>query len=361
MKNNMPQDVFYLKSENKTQEQLARDIGTLLVKSGLDALSDTNDLVAVKMHFGEKGNTTHISPHLVRPVIEKIKERGGKPFLTDTCVLYRSERDNAVDHILTAHDHGFTIQNLGAPVIIADGLRGDSERDVSIPGELFQKVSVATTALEANALFVLSHVTGHMSTGMGGVIKNLGMGFASRKGKLRQHSKTKPAIIPKYCTGCKSCIEWCPAEAISMVGEVANIDSSVCIGCGECLTVCRFSAVKYDWKIGGTDLQKRMAEHALGIVHHKRGKIGYLNYILSVTKDCDCFGTVQTPMIPDIGILASKDPVALDAATLDLIKRVQNRTLMEMSYPRTDPWIQIRHGAKIGLGSDDYRIIEVSG
>lgn len=357
----MSADVFFLRVTEDPLDRLGRHFGTFWEQSGFHSLIGDRDLVGIKMHFGEKGNTTHIPPDLVKLVVDRIRERGGKPFLTETCVLYRSERDNAVDHILTAHAHGFSIEKLGAPVIIADGLRGDAEREVPIPGEIYQKVSVATTALEASAFIVLSHVTGHMSTGLGGVIKNLGMGFASRKGKLRQHSMTKPAISAKKCTGCGCCIAWCPADAISMNGDTAVIDQKCCIGCGECLTVCRFDAVKYDWQVGGTDLQMRMAEHAMGVVYNKQDKMGYINYLLSVTKDCDCFGKVQSMMFPDIGILASFDPVALDAATLDLIERETGRTLTDQSHPHTDPWIQIHHGEKIGLGSSDYRLVECNG
>jgi len=185
------------------------------------------------------------------------------------------------------------------------------------------------------------------------------MGFASRKGKLRQHSVMKPAISEKYCTGCQTCIKWCPVDAISMQGDVAWIDSKTCIGCGECITVCRFNAVKFDWKVDSNELQKRIAEHALGVAVEKSGKIGYINFLISVTKDCDCFAVKQEPVIPDIGILASKDPVAIDAASLNLIRQKMGETLPEISYPNVDPWAQIRHGEEIGLGSADYKLVEL--
>lgn len=356
----MASEVYFVSVEiGERLESIAEKVGSLFHRAELGTTIGVNDLVAVKMHFGEKGNDTHIPPDLVRPVIEGIRKKEGKPFLTDTCVLYRSQRDNAVDHLRLAHQHGFTVENVGAPVIIADGLVGSAEKEVEISGKIFNKVSLSTLVFEANALIVLSHVTGHMATGLGGAIKNLGMGFASRKGKLRQHSVMKPAISQDKCTGCEVCVRWCPADAISMREEVAWIDSKLCIGCGQCLTVCRFEAVMFDWRIKEQDLQERMAEHALGVIVGKDGKMGYMNFLISMTKDCDCFGVSQKPIFPDIGIMAGKDPVALDAASLDLIRKKTGKTLVEVSYPRTDPWIQIRHGEKVALGSTEYNLIEV--
>lgn len=356
----MTSKVFFIRVTNtENTETIQQKISILFEKADLGTCIGPKDLTAVKIHFGEKGNETHLPPEWARPVIDKIKKRGAQPFLTDTCVLYKSERNNAVAHLRLAQDHGFTIQNVGAPVIIADGLMGNNERDVAIPGRIFETVSVASIALEANAIIALSHVTGHLSTGIGATIKNLGMGFASRKGKLRQHSAMKPAISEKACTGCEMCVRWCPEDAISMAGNVARIDSESCIGCGECLTVCRFDAVKYDWKIKEFDLQQRMAEHALGAVINKKGKAGFINFLMSVTKDCDCFGVKQTCIIDDIGILAGKDPVAVDAAALDLIEKMCGRTLTDLSYPGLDARIQIRHGVSIGLGNDHYTLEEI--
>ena len=156
------------------------------------------------------------------------------------------------------------------------------------------------------------------------------------------------------------CIRWCPEDAISMKDETAVIDLKKCIGCGECLTVCRFDAVRYDWRVGGEDLQQRMAEHALGVVINKNGRIGYMNFLISITKDCDCLAETQQPVLPDIGILASMDPVAIDAASLDFIVQKTGQKLADVSYPKIDPWIQIRHGENIGLGKSKYEIVEMT-
>ena len=343
--------------QNEKSESIVRKIVSLFHSADLDSFINKNDLIGIKMHFGEEVNDTHIPPHFVSPIVKEIKKREGIPFLTDTCVLYRSQRDNSVNHLLLAHRHGFSVDHVGAPVIIADGLVGNAESEVDIQGKIFKKVAVARTAVEANGLIVLTHVTGHIACGLGGTIKNLGMGFSSRKGKLQQHSVTKPTISGKKCTGCGLCIDWCPEDAISMKSDKAVIDSKACIGCGECLTICRFGAVNHSWDRSNQELQKRIAEHALGITIRQSGKMGFMSFLLSITKDCDCWNEAQKPIMSDIGILASKDPVAIDAASLDLIRQKTKKELTDMSYPDVDPWVQIHYGAEIGLGSNTYELV----
>jgi uncharacterized Fe-S center protein len=352
-----PEVHFVRASADEKIEDIQRKIRTLFQSADLGSCIQKRDLVAVKLHFGEKGNETSLPPAYVRPVVEEVMNRSGRPLLTDTCVLYKSIRDNAADHLRFAHERGFTPEVTGAPVVIADGILGSDEKTVQIPGLIFKEVSIAAAARDANALIVLSHVTGHMVTGLGGAIKNIGMGFASRKGKLRQHAMMKPHIAKKSCTGCGVCVENCPEDAIAMTDGKAVIDAGICIGCGECLTVCRFDAVKHDWNRDSPDLQKRMAEHAMGVVIGKQNRTGYFNFIMSVTKDCDCMPVRQKPVIPDLGILAGKDPVALDAASLDLIRKHTGKSLSESAYAQFDPWIQISHGESIGLGSADYELI----
>ncbi len=338
---------------------VAAKVAKLFRDSGLAARIGKNDLTAIKMHFGERKNTTHIPPALVKPVVGVIKKRGGAPFLTDTCVLYKSPRNNAVTHLVLAQEQGFTLGKVGAPVVIADGLIGNAETEVEIPGKIFPSVAIANLALDSNAIVVLTHVTGHIGAGLGGAIKNLGMGFASRKGKLRQHSVTKPSIISKACTACLECVDHCPTGAIRTEGDKGFIDEEMCIGCGECVTACRFDAVKFDWNRKDYELQELMAEHALGAVIKKKGKVVYMNYLMAITKDCDCFNKEQTPCMADIGIIASDDPVAIDAASLDLIESAAGRSLTDMAYPEIDPRAQIRHGETIGLGQSDYELVRL--
>jgi len=356
----MPAKVFFAPVVNgEPRSSVEEKIKSLYDAADFSSCIAENDLVAIKLHIGEKGSITHIPPHYLKPIIDKIKANSGKPFLTDTNTLYRGQRTNAVDHLHLAQEHGFTIENVGAPMIITDGLLGRNEIEVEINGEIYPKVSIATEVVMANALIVVSHPTGHPGVGFGATLKNLGMGFSSRKGKLAQHSDMPLRIDESQCTGCQTCIKWCPQNTIVMKGKVAFIIQENCIGCGECLAVCRFNAVTFQWGKSGELLQKRIVEHALGVVRDKQGKVGYMNFIISVTRGCDCFGTPQKPIIPDIGILAGKDPVALDKATLDLIKQRTGRELSELTYPHIDPYIQIRHGEKIGLGQMSYELIEV--
>jgi uncharacterized Fe-S center protein len=332
---------------------------TLYQHANFDRCIEPQDLVAIKIHFGEEGNVTFIPANYFKPLIEQIKNRNAKPFFTDTCVLYRSNRSDAVRHLQLAEKHGFSLNGIGAPVIIADGLRGSNEIEVKIPGKLFSSVSIAAEGLTANAMLVSTHVTGHMASGIGGVIKNIGMGLASRKGKLRQHSSMKPRIEVAKCTGCGQCILWCPEDAISMNGSIAVIEEKICVGCGECLTVCHFDAVKYNWKTSSKDLQKKMAEHALGVIINKRDKMCYLNFLINITKDCDCLNQPQKPFMKDIGILASKDPVAIDKASLDLVEQYSGKSLVSQSYPSIDPMVQLVHGEEIGLGRMDYELAKI--
>ena len=275
----MASDVFFLPVSGEERTSVIQtEIARLIERAGLKRCVGKNDLTALKIHFGDEKNTNYIKPAWTRPVVDAVKSRDGKPFLTDTTVLYKSKRDNAPEHQMLAWGHGFKQEKTGAPVIIGDGLVGGSEVEVEISGEIYSRVEIAETAVRSNSMIILTHVTGHIGTAMGAALKNLGMGFASRKGKLRQHSAMNPAVREKYCTDCGECIKWCPVDAITSAEGHAVIDQQVCIGCGECITMCRFGAISHDWKIDADELQKRIAEHALGAVSGKEGKVGYLNF-----------------------------------------------------------------------------------
>ena len=317
------------------------------------------DFVAIKFHVGEKNNTTHVKPELIRKIVDLAKEAGGQPFLTETSTLYKGERENAVKHIMHANRHGFGIEQTGAPFIMADGLTGNAEFEIQIEGELHKSVKVARDVVSADTLIVVSHATGHVVTGLGACIKNIGMGLASRMGKMREHSAMLPEVIQDKCRFCKKCIQWCPQETIIEKNGKAFIVAEKCIGCGECLAVCRFDAVKYDWNAESGFTQKSMAEHAFGILKGKAGKSLFINVLVDMTNDCDCFSVKQEKCIPDIGILASFDPVAIDKATLDLTAQKHGKTLAEMAHARNDAMIQIGHAAKIGMGSLEYELITV--
>ncbi|MBP2639793.1 MAG: rsxB 6 [Firmicutes bacterium] len=358
----MTAKVYYVKLENgASANQQAEAISKLYESIEANSIVHKNDFVAIKFHVGEGTNVTRIKPEVIRQLVKNVEENDGLPFLVETSTLYKGERHNAVQHLMQAHRQGFGIDNIGAPFIMVDGLLGNTELAVAIHGEIHQTVNVAREIKSADVLFVVSHATGCISTGLAACIKNLGMGLASRKGKRRQHSAVLPVINTEECVNCQKCSKWCPAEAIIDQNGKAYIVPEKCIGCGECIATCRFDAVKYDF---GTDqgyLQKSMAEHACGAVIDKPGKCLYFNVLTDMTQHCDCL--LKCPgekLIPDLGILASVDPVAIDQATHDLTTEAYGSGLGQLAFPEKNGMTQIEHAEKIGMGTRQYKLIEIS-
>lgn len=331
----------------------------LMAASNMAQMIEPNDFVAIKLHVGEENNTTHVKPELIKVIVEAGRSRNGHVFLTETSTLYRGERENAVKHILLAHQHGFGIEKTGAPWVMADGLTGGAEVAITVNGELDRSVKIAREIAFADVLIAVSHPTGHEATGLGACFKNLGMGLASRAGKLRQHSSMRPEVDTADCVFCRKCLKWCPAEAIVEQRKKAYIIPEKCIGCGECLTVCRNDAVKYNWGIQSETLQKSMVEHALGVIKDKTEKCFYFNVLVGMTADCDCYGVNQPKIMPDLGIIASRDPVAIDKATLDLTEQAQGNSLAQLSHRHLDPFIQLKHAVKLGMGRLEYELVRV--
>ena len=260
--------VFFYPVSPKSSPQERRDaMNKLLSQIDFTAIVSPRDKVAIKTHIGDANNDTHIAPELVALVVQEIKKHDALPYLTETSTLYSGPRSNAITHLQLAQEHGFTFETVGAPFIMADGLFGNAEIEVPIKGILFDKVNIARDAVLTDVLIALSHPTGHMLSGMGACLKNLGMGLASRKGKMLQHSSIKPYINTDQCTLCGQCIKWCPVQAIIEQNGKAFIQQVICIGCGECLTLCKFAAVKFNWGIGSEDIQKSIAEYALGATY----------------------------------------------------------------------------------------------
>ncbi|MBN2738477.1 MAG: DUF362 domain-containing protein [Spirochaetales bacterium] len=357
----MSSDIFYYKLSGKsTMADRVQGIKAISQLEIWDSVLKQKEFCAIKLHIGEKRNTTYIKPEITKIIVNRVKRSGSLVFLTETSTLYKGQRANAVDHINMALEHGYTPKNVGASFIMADGLLGDSEIDVEIPGEIFKSVSIAREAIMADSLVVLSHPTGHLGCGLGAAIKNVGMGLASRKGKMRQHSAIKPFVIEKKCVFCQKCLQWCPESAIIEQNKKAFIQENKCIGCGECLAVCTYDSIGYNWSMESAETQKRMAEHTLGVVQNKRDRCLFLNLLWDMTKDCDCIGSAQEPIIDDVGILLSFDPVAIDQATLDLTARANGKSLAAVSFSHLDAQVQIDHGQKIGLGSKEYKLIEMN-
>jgi len=320
-----------------------------------------NDFTAVKVHVGEDRNTTYIKAPCLKGLVEELIALKTKPFITDTSTLYTGRRHNAIDHTVLATQRGFSVEGLGVPFIAPDGLFGTAETIVRVNGQLDREVSIAADIVRCQSLLSIAHFTGHCATCAGATLKTLGMGCSSRKGKMRQHSALKPRVKKGKCTRCGECYRHCPADAIVLDRVQAHIDRDKCIGCAECVAVCRFDAVEYDWKQENSILQKSVAEHALGALKGKEGRAVFFNFLLSITKDCDCFDRADMPtMVEDIGILASADPVAVDQAAIDLVETRGGRKLPQLIGNSQLDWHhQIEHAVKIGLGRADYELIEV--
>ncbi len=325
-------------------------------KSLLDFIAE-RDMVAVKTHFGEGDKTGHVLPLYLKMLGEYARERKGSPFLTETQTLYKGNRTDAVTHLRHAHAQGYGYDATGMPIIMADGLYGDEEVEVPVPGRLYSSVKIASIIAKASSLVVVSHFTGHLAAGFGCALKNMGMGCASRRGKMVQHSTAKPRIKAKACTRCGLCVQWCPASAITMEEKSAVIDGAICIGCGQCLAVCRFDAVAYNWSATYEDLQKKVVEHAWGVALGKKEKMICINFLTRISKDCDCMKPFEQ-IVPDIGIVVSRDPVAADAASIDLVEEKAGKKISELAYDIPSR-VQIDYARDLGFGAPDYDLVEV--
>jgi uncharacterized Fe-S center protein len=337
---------------------ISKKIESLYLALELDKSIEKDAFVALKIHFGEKGNTGYIKPAWLENMVRRLRQRTRHAYFTDTNTLYVGQRSNAVDHLQLAALHGFSLENCGLPVHISDGLIGEDDEEVEIGLKRVKTAKIAAGILHADWLVCLSHLTGHVQTGVGGAIKNIGMGCASRAGKLEQHAEVNPRISAKYCKNCGVCLDYCPAEAIIQKDGSAVILDEKCIGCGECLVVCKVGAVKMRWGGDSKRLQEKMAEYAFAVWKHLSGQVGFLNVLFQVTKDCDCMAGNQPAIVEDIGVLASLDPVAIDKASADLVLKRGRKDVFRKGYD-VDWSLQLQHGARIGLGSLEYDLIEI--
>ena len=346
-------------------------IALLCREAGLDLAVSAGDLTAVKVHFGERGNDAFVNPIHVASVVRRIQACGAKPFVTDANTLYMGGRRNAVDHLETAAEHGFTWPVLPCPVIIADGLKGDNYQEVEVYGKHFDSVKIASDIVAADSMVVVSHFKGHEVAGFGGAIKNLGMGCAANAGKRAQHT-VNPLLLPEKCVTCGACINACPEFCISLAGSSIAIDTERCIGCLMCMNTCPQHAIDLDWQDDGPAFVERMADYAAGAVANKTGKLFFINFLTNITPHCDCTPWNDIPIVPDIGILASRDPVALDHACFDLVNGAEGihgsllpdhhhagEEKFTRVWPGTDPELQLSAAESMGVGHREYRLKEV--
>jgi uncharacterized Fe-S center protein len=365
----MPAEVFFTDLRAKSGNNLLDKVGRLFDRAGLADLIKPQDLVAVKLHFGERGNLAFIRPQFVRKIVDRIKAAGGKPFLTDAGTLYVGSRANAVDHVETALDNGFAYATVGAPVVIADGLKGHDYVTVPIGLKHFQEARVASAACQADALIAVTHFKGHEATGFGGVFKNIGMGLGTRAAKQSMHSDVLPKVDPEKCVACGRCTEWCPAGAIT-IDETAQIDPEKCLGCGECTITCVEGAVGISFTSDVSSLQEKIVEYAYAVLKNKKGKAGFISFVVDVSPNCDCWNYNDTPIVPDVGILAGTDPVAIEQACIDLVNAQPSLPNSAVNLPpgadkfrgiyHDIDWnYQLAYGEQIGLGSRNYRLIKL--
>ncbi|OIO37586.1 MAG: hypothetical protein AUJ75_03965 [Candidatus Omnitrophica bacterium CG1_02_49_10] len=349
-----PKVYFFSLKKGDDRSRLGDGLRRILSLKGTLDFIKNDALVALKLSFGEKDNKGHLSADLIRPVVDSVLSLKAKPFLIETNTLYKGDRQNAVDHINLALRHGYG--KLSIPIVIADGLRGEEGKEVSINGPLLKNARIARGALSADSLIGIAHATGHMLSSYGGAIKNIGMGLATRSGKQIQHSNTKPKVGRDKCTACRSCIEGCPSDAIIIRDDKAFIDEKKCVGCAECIVKCAFDAIGISWSEGSGNMQKKMSEYAFAVLKSKAGKSFFINFAIDITKDCDCMEKEGNIIAEDVGILASGDIVALDLATIDTINDRAGRDVFMEAYPSLDWRVQIEHACDIGLGSKDYEL-----
>ena len=350
----------------------------LLKKAGIGTIDMEQKFVAIKMHFGELGNVSFLRPNYARAVVEVVKELGGLPFLTDCNTLYPGSRKNALEHLYCAWENGFTPLTVGCPVLIGDGLKGTD--DVRVPvkgGEYIKEAKIGRTIMDADVFISLTHFKGHEMTGFGGTMKNLGMGCGSRAGKKEQHSNGKPHIDPDKCRGCRRCQKECANQGLEFDREARKmtVNEENCVGCGRCLGACSFDAISFSNDAAISELNCRMAEYAKAVVDGRPNF--HISLIVDVSPNCDCHGENDVPILPNIGMLASFDPVALDQACADAClaasplpgsQLAKNMTAPDFvdhhdhfvnSAPESEWESCLAHAEKIGLGSRKYNLITV--
>ncbi|MFH0850772.1 MAG: DUF362 domain-containing protein [Candidatus Bathyarchaeota archaeon] len=372
----MKATVYYASADahEKKENNLLNKVGRLYERLGVGASLRPMDLVAVKTHFGEGGCTRYLRPIYVQRIVECLQGDGLRPFLTDSNTYYVDRRHNAYEHLMTAQRHGFYPPQIGAPIVIADGLVGQDHVEVEVQGDHFNRVRIASAIHSAGAVVSVAHFKGHVVTGFGGALKNMGVGCASRDAKLTIHGAR--ALISGRCTGCRDCVAACPIGAIAIPEAGGNpvVNPDTCDSCGVCSLSCTADAVDPDWGRGSLytkeGVQERMVEYAAGALKEKQGKAFYFNFLLDVTPECDCEPWSDIPIVKDLGVLASTDIVAVDQASVDLVNQqegVRGSLLKKGLGAGEDKFralngvdwsSQLAHAEKMGLGTRKYSLIE---
>ncbi|MDR3600044.1 MAG: DUF362 domain-containing protein [Desulfosporosinus sp.] len=363
--------VYFTDMHVTMKENLQQKLSRLIRTAGITQIDFNKKYASIKIHFGEPGNLSYLRPNFAKTVVDIVKELGGKPFLTDCNTLYVGGRKNALDHLDSAYLNGFSPFSTGCHVLIGDGLKGTDEILVPVEGgEYVKEAKIGHAIMDADVFISLTHFKGHELTGFGGALKNIGMGCGSRAGKMEMHSSGKPNVSQELCVGCGMCTKICAHSAITLTEKKASINHQHCVGCGRCIGVCPMDAVLPAWGESNEILNKKMAEYTWAVLQGRPHF--HISLVIDVSPYCDCHAENDVPIVPNVGMFASFDPVALDVACADAVNRqpAMAGSLLEKSgrehhdhftdvSPTTDWKVVIDHAVKLGLGNKDYELITI--
>ena len=367
----MASKVYFADFRTSSRENLQQKLNRLIKTAGMGDIDFEGKFVAIKMHFGELGNLSYLRPNWVKTVADFIKEKGGKPFLTDCNTLYVGSRKNALDHMDSAMLNGFLPVTTGCQLIIADGLKGNDEAYVPVEGgELVKEAKIGRAIMDADIFVSLTHFKGHEEAGFGGALKNIGMGSGSRAGKMEQHSEGKPYVKEKRCVGCGSCVKICAHDGPSVVDGKASIDHNKCVGCGRCIAICPRDAIVPTFDGSFDNLNRKIAEYSKAVLDGRPSF--HISLVIDVSPNCDCHSENDAAIVPNVGMFASYDPVALDMACADAVNAqpvLSGSALGESKccdgdhfhrvHPDTNWRVCVEHAEKLGLGSREYELIKI--
>ena len=369
----MASKVYFADLRADVHENLQQKLTRLMKTAGMGDIDFQDKFVAIKLHFGEPGNLAFLRPNWARTVADFVKERGGKPFLTDCNTLYVGGRKNALDHMDSAMLNGFNPMTTGCQIIIADGLKGSDEVEVPVAGgEYVKNAKIGRAVMDADVFISLTHFKGHETAGFGGCLKNIGMGCGSRAGKMEQHNAGKPHVAEKYCIGCGQCRRICAHGAPIIENGKAHIDHDKCVGCGRCIAVCPKDAVQINWDESTTNLNYKIAEYTKAVVDGR--PCFHISLVIDVSPNCDCHSENDMAIVPNVGMFASFDPVALDMACVDAVNaqtplrgsaaddahaKAHVHDHFQRLHPDTNWRSCLEHGEKIGIGTRDYELIKI--
>jgi len=367
----MASKVYFTNFRTTYRENLPQKLARLVKKAGmLEGIDFSNKYTAIKIHFGEPGNLSYLRANYAKVIVDLIKEQGGKVFLTDCNTLYVGRRKNALDHLDAAYENGYNPFTTGCHVIIADGLKGTDETLVPIDGDYVKEAKIGQAVMDVDIFISMNHFKGHEATGFGGALKNIGMGCGSRAGKMEMHSAGKPNVYEKRCIGCGACRKICAHSAITITDKKAFIDHNKCVGCGRCIGICPMDAVRAAEDESNDILNCKIAEYSLAVL--KDRPHFHISLVVDVSPNCDCHSENDVPIVPDVGMFASFDPVALDIACADAVNRqpvIAGSVLSELphvhhdhfkdNHPETNWMSCIDHAVKLGIGSKEYELIEI--